>query len=98
MIATMRRASLAALFAGFVAGPALAAGMDGMDNAGPDQAAGSTAYSGSTRSPSGSTRLPSDSSFDSGSDMGHSIAGLPNNDAGTPINNGPALPRGNESY
>ena len=91
MIATIRRASLAALFAGFVAGPALAAGLDGMDNAGPDQAAESTAYSGSTPSPSGLD-------FDNGSDMAHSIAGRPNNDAGTPINNGPALPSGNRSY
>jgi hypothetical protein len=62
-----------------------------MDNAGPDQAAGSTAYSGSTSSPSGL-------SFDNGSDMAHSIAERPNNDADTPINNGPALPRENPSH
>lgn len=88
--ARLRRAGLAALFAGFVAGPALA-GMGGMDNAGPDEAAGATAYSGSTRSPSGL-------SFDNDSDMGHSIAALPNNDAGTPINNGPTAPNDNRSH
>jgi ABC-type transport system substrate-binding protein len=84
MIATMQRAGLVALLAGFLAAPALVA-MAGVDmddfNAVPAEAAGSTVHAGSTRSPSGLDP-------DSGSDMAHSSADLPDNDAGAPVNNG----------
>ncbi len=86
MIATMRHVGLAALLAGFIAGPAVisVAGVDESDfNAVPDEAAGSTAHAGSTRSPSGLD-------VDDGSEMAHSSAELPDNEAGTPANNGPA--------
>jgi hypothetical protein len=79
MIAAMRHAGLIALAAGFIAGPAVA---DSIDNAGPAQAAGPTAYSGSTRSPSG---IDTETS----SDMAHSVAALPDEDQTTPQANGP---------
>jgi hypothetical protein len=79
MIATLRRTGLIVLAACSIGGPALA---DGIDNAGPAQAAGATAYSGSTRSPSGVDT-------ERASDMAHSVGALPDQsrkaqDNGTP--------------
>lgn len=78
MIATLCRTALIALAVGSIAGPALAD--SSTDNAAPAQAAGATAYSGSTRSPSGIDG-------ESASDMAHSVGALP--DQGSSVDNQP---------
>ena len=87
MLSTLRKTSVAALVFASVVAPAIAAGTGTAAGAGTvgavptnvvtSQAAGSTGYPGSTDSTTGSN-------------MANSSAELPNNDASTPINNGPA--------
>lgn len=80
---SVRRTGIAALALALLATPAVAGGMSVI----PD-AAGSTGFPGAHSV----TGVNSDRGVDatySASDMAHSSAELPNNDAGTPINRGP---------
>ncbi|HEX4004687.1 MAG TPA: hypothetical protein VHX60_00780 [Acidobacteriaceae bacterium] len=95
----LRRTGLAALALGLLAAPAFAGPAPGtpapgaaMQQAVPADAAGSTGIPGGNSVTGANTDQGGgigNHAADTGSTVGRSSAELPNNDAGTPINNGP---------
>ena len=83
MTTILSRVSTAALALALLATPAIAAGTSVIP-----EAAGSTEFPGSHSASRANSDRDIDATY-SASDMAHSSAELPNNDASTPINSGP---------